>query len=960
MRRFMLRQIALILVMALLASVLGVAEDSGVELDMGSTEGTEQQLDDELLDLIDGDALEEDISLDGLDDGQFLADLTTDTELESGESFGQEAEDNEMEPADAEENAAKTKYGIPVSAKLGVKETLKLKCTQKKNLTYKSSKPKIASVSDKGLVKGLKKGKATITVYQNKKKLTTCVVTVVAAPKKVALGMKRATLGVKEKLTLEPTITKKSHASFTYTTSNKKVATVSAKGVVTAKKVGVAKITVKTHNGKKATLKLTVMKAPKKVTVTPKTKSLEEGQTCLLIAMLPKKTASYKLTWSSSNKRVAKVDENGIITAVKAGTAKITVTTFNNKKAVCTVKITKPFTPASSEEALKYFLRDDVSIEAIGRIDEKHDMIPLTGNESADEKKLIKEVNKAAKQVNEQIDSCNETYDTLCTELKSFGKEFASYASASETQSSITFSMAGIKLVVDKASMELMKSGNDCTLEIVTDGGVMKVICGDNAYYMTMTEDTIYITETVPNSSVCNASRRFSSNSSISDSWKFFKEKSTLISNSVAEINALIQKGIEHYDKLIRDEENFFERCKYNYNGQMSDEYIRIRKVVNENIHHYESCKAFFKGVSAGLSAVNIAGEVASLFDIADKWGKVIKIDLHKHPTDKDIEEGNESIAKHLNANIKWAYGFFLSSAMLSMMSIGGVIASVSTTVASVFGGILAPLAAGSIGITLAMITSSILLTATANIAYNEVEKTDDKLHPTPTPTPTPTPSPTPKPTSKPTPKPTRKPTPKPTPKPTSTPTPRPEYTVSPDGILTIEDNLYDPKITSISISGRSDLTQIDISDCPKLKQVSISDCPNVWVVSTSHSRAEKLNKISIKNCASLSVVFCSNCNLTSLVIDDCNELTGLLCQNNQLTSLDVRKFKKLSQLNCENNLLTSLLVSNLIYLHTLTAHNNKLVEINLKGCTTMKQKYEYYGSGEGFLTYDKGVRIIW
>jgi len=96
------------------------------------------------------------------------------------------------------------------------------------------------------------------------------------------------------------------------------------------------------------------------------------------------------------------------------------------------------------------------------------------------------------------------------------------------------------------------------------------------------------------------------------------------------------------------------------------------------------------------------------------------------------------------------------------------------------------------------------------------------------------------------------------------------------------------------------------------------------------------------------------------LVIDDCNELTGLLCQNNQLTSLDVRKFKKLSQLNCENNLLTSLLVSNLIYLHTLTAHNNKLVEINLKGCTTMKQKYEYYGSGEGFLTYDKGVRIIW
>ena len=469
-------------------------------------------------------------------------------------------------------------------------------------------------------------------------------------------------------------------------------------------------------------------KAPKKVTVKPRTLELEAGQTYILSATLPKKTASYKLTWTSSNKKVATVDANGLVTAVKPGTAKITVKTFNKKKAVCKVTVKEPFNPKTPEEAMEYLGRDDVTIEAIGRIKEKHNMIPLTGNENAEEKKRIEAVNKAAEQVNKEIDACNETNDKLCAELSSFGKEVAKDASASETEDTLIFTLADIKLVVEKSAMELMQSGGEYSLEGETSDGVYKVACGKGTYYMAINEDAIYISSTLPNSNIFNASNGHVSNSAIEKVYAEFKNKTTWISNSVAFINALIQKKIDHYGDLIKDENDFVKSNAELY-PKGGDDYKSIEAVARKNIHHYEDCQAFFRGVSRAFAAVNIAGEIASLFDIANKWGEVIRIDYHGHPTEKDIEEGNEKTAKLLNTNIKWAYGFFTSSAMMSLLSIGGVIASVSTTVASAFGGLLSPIAAGGVGITLSMIASSIMLAATANLSYKAVEKLDDKLH---------------------------------------------------------------------------------------------------------------------------------------------------------------------------------------------------------------------------------------
>ena len=199
-------------------------------------------------------------------------------------------------------------------------------------ITYKVDGAKIT-------VEAKKAGKATITVTTKDggfKK--TCNVTVKIPVKSVSLDKTKLTLGAKEKFTLKATV-KPSNATnktVTWKTSNKKVATVS-KGKVTTKKAGKVTITAKA-DGKSKKCVITVKKAPNKITLNAKKKTLKKGKKFQIKAKLPKNTASYKITYKSSNKKVATVSASGKVTAKKKGKAIITVTTFNKKKA--TLKIT--------------------------------------------------------------------------------------------------------------------------------------------------------------------------------------------------------------------------------------------------------------------------------------------------------------------------------------------------------------------------------------------------------------------------------------------------------------------------------------------------------------------------------------------------------------------------------------------------------------------------------------------
>ena len=222
-------------------------------------------------------------------------------------------------------------------------------------LTWYSSDPSIANVDQNGLVTAIAPGEATISVVTDNDELSYLTVFVTEDkkpdpnPEKIKLSKSKATLGAKDKLTLTATlIPLDTQTTLTWTSSNPKVAKVDKNGKITARKKGTATITATADNGVSAKIKVTVKPAPKKVTLykgkkalaKSETLKLKKGKTLKLKAKLPTGTAST-LTWKSSKPKVVKVDKNGKLTALKPGTAIITVKTHNGKRATVKVKVNK-------------------------------------------------------------------------------------------------------------------------------------------------------------------------------------------------------------------------------------------------------------------------------------------------------------------------------------------------------------------------------------------------------------------------------------------------------------------------------------------------------------------------------------------------------------------------------------------------------------------------------------------
>lgn len=131
-----------------------------------------------------------------------------------------------------------------------------------------------------------------------------------------------------------------------WSSSNRKVATVSKNGKVTAKRSGKTVITATVKGTKvKAKCKIMVGIPVSKVTLNKKSLILQTGQSfALKVSISPKKATVKKVNYKSSAKKVVSVSKKGIIQALSTGTAKILVTAADGsgKKAVCTVKIEEP------------------------------------------------------------------------------------------------------------------------------------------------------------------------------------------------------------------------------------------------------------------------------------------------------------------------------------------------------------------------------------------------------------------------------------------------------------------------------------------------------------------------------------------------------------------------------------------------------------------------------------------
>lgn len=146
------------------------------------------------------------------------------------------------------------------------------------------------------------------------------------------------------KTRIEPSNT--TNKNLTWKSSNTSLLTVDKKGKITAKKSGKATVTVKTANGKAAMCKVTITQAADKIKLNAVKKTLGVKEVySLKSTLVPQYAKTSRITWKSSNTKVAAVNSKGKITAKKAGTAIISVKTANGKKAEC--KITVKNQPSS-------------------------------------------------------------------------------------------------------------------------------------------------------------------------------------------------------------------------------------------------------------------------------------------------------------------------------------------------------------------------------------------------------------------------------------------------------------------------------------------------------------------------------------------------------------------------------------------------------------------------------------
>lgn len=219
------------------------------------------------------------------------------------------------------------------------------------SLSWSSSNPNVVSVTNTGSITALSQGTSVIKCTASNGVSAQCSVTVnPVLATSVSLNHKEMTLEVGQKTSLAATVlpTNATSKNVTWSSSDPNTVLVGTDGTIVGMKAGNAMITVTTTDGsnKQATCMIEVIPAKvvvESIKLNKTSLSLVKGDTEQLIAtVLPSNATNKDVVWSVNNNFVS-VDEEGNVTALKAGNAIVNATTTDgtNLTASCEIAVSE-------------------------------------------------------------------------------------------------------------------------------------------------------------------------------------------------------------------------------------------------------------------------------------------------------------------------------------------------------------------------------------------------------------------------------------------------------------------------------------------------------------------------------------------------------------------------------------------------------------------------------------------
>ncbi|SDL86431.1 Bacterial Ig-like domain (group 2) [Sphingobacterium mizutaii] len=218
-----------------------------------------------------------------------------------------------------------------------------------KDLVWSSSNSLIATVDQYGNVIGKKEGEVVITVKTKEGSISATakikVFTVKAT--KITLNETHVELmaGQSFGLTAEVSPQNTHNKGIVWSSSNSSIATVDQYGNVIAKTEGTVQITAKSSENPNISASCSIKVIPARavsISLSEHLRSLDIGGTFTIFAtVFPNNVKNKGIIWSSSNPKIASVDQNGVVKAISSGTVEIIATSQDNPSVInsCTVMV---------------------------------------------------------------------------------------------------------------------------------------------------------------------------------------------------------------------------------------------------------------------------------------------------------------------------------------------------------------------------------------------------------------------------------------------------------------------------------------------------------------------------------------------------------------------------------------------------------------------------------------------